>query len=58
MAEVLAGIEAGDDWLAQLLVHYLGLEGAIHACRVYSWGGVHKSVIALKQTDEGDTNRA
>ncbi len=58
MAEGQVGNEAGDDWLADLLVSNLGLEGAIHACRVYAWGGVLKYVIALKMTGEGNTNNA
>ena len=58
MAESQVGNEAGDDWLADLLVSNLGLEGAIHASRVYAWDGVLKCVIALKETGEGDTNSA
>ena len=43
------GNEAGDDWLADLLVSKMGLEGAIHVCRVYAWDGVLKCVIPLHQ---------
>ena len=58
MAESQVGNEAGHDWLADLLVSNLGLEGAIHACRVYAWNAVLECVIALKETDEGDASSA
>ncbi len=58
MTESQVANEAGDDWLADLLVSNLGLEGAIHASRVYAWDSVLKCVIALKETDEGDASRA
>lgn len=57
MAEGQVGDEAGDDWLADLLVSNLGLEGAIRVCRLYAWDGVLKRVLALKKTNEGDTDR-
>ena len=58
MAESQVANETGDDSLADLLVSNLGLEGAIHASRVYAWDGVLKCVIALQETDEGDANGA
>ncbi len=58
MTESQVANEAGDDWLADLLVSNLGLEGAIHASRVYAWDSVLKCVIALKEAGGGDTNSA
>ncbi len=38
MTESQVANEAGDDWLADLLVSNLGLEGAIHASRAgHDW---------------------
>ena len=44
--------------LAISLVSSLGTEGAIHACQANTWDGVLKWVIALRETDQGDTRRA
>ncbi len=44
--------------LAISLASSLGTEGAIHACQANSWDGVLKWVIALRETDQGDTRRA
>ncbi len=44
--------------LAISLVAKLGFEGAIHCCQANPWDGVLMCVIALKETDEGDTNSA
>ncbi len=44
--------------LAISLVAKLGFEGAIDCCEANPWDGVLKWVIALKETDEDDTNGA
>ena len=44
--------------LAISLVANLGFESAIHSCQANSWEGVLKWVLALKETDEGNTNSA
>ncbi len=44
--------------LAISLVVNLGFESAIHSCQANSWEGVLKWVLALKETDEGDTSSA
>ncbi len=44
--------------LAISLVVNLGFEGAVHSCQANSWAGVLKWVIALRETDQGDTRRA
>ncbi len=56
--EPLPSEQVTEQHIADLLVSNLGREGAIHACVVYAWDGVLKCVIALKETDEGDTNSA
>ncbi len=56
--EPLPSEQVTEQHMADLLVASLGLEAAIHACRVYAWDGVLKCVIVLKETDEGDTNSA
>ncbi len=44
--------------LAISLVVNLGFEGAVHSCQANSWAGVLKWVIALRETDQGDTSSA